>query len=123
MLAGGELEYIREAVATMHLSGDGDFTRRCHTYLRQLLGARRALQTTSCDALIINDNTMSERAEILREKGTNRSRFFRGEVGRWTNRVCELIMDCERQMVTRGLGLPWGSSLLAVARRPQDSAL
>jgi dTDP-4-amino-4,6-dideoxygalactose transaminase len=35
-------------------------------------------------ALLINDPTLIERAEILREKGTNRSRFFRGEVDKYT---------------------------------------
>lgn len=35
-------------------------------------------------ALIINDPAFSERAEILREKGTNRSRFFRGQVDKYT---------------------------------------
>ncbi len=35
-------------------------------------------------ALLINDERLSERAEILREKGTNRSQFFRGEVDRYT---------------------------------------
>jgi dTDP-4-amino-4,6-dideoxygalactose transaminase len=35
-------------------------------------------------ALIINNNALMERAEILREKGTNRSRFFRGEVDKYT---------------------------------------
>ena len=35
-------------------------------------------------ALLINDPALIERAEILREKGTNRSRFFRGEVDRYT---------------------------------------
>jgi len=35
-------------------------------------------------ALLINDARYIERAEILREKGTNRSRFFRGEVGKYT---------------------------------------
>ena len=35
-------------------------------------------------ALLINDTTLIERAEILREKGTNRSRFFRGEVDKYT---------------------------------------
>ncbi|RPH60477.1 MAG: aminotransferase class I/II-fold pyridoxal phosphate-dependent enzyme, partial [Chloroflexi bacterium] len=31
-------------------------------------------------ALLINDPGLVERAEIIREKGTNRSRFFRGQV-------------------------------------------
>lgn len=35
-------------------------------------------------ALIVNDAQYAERAEILREKGTNRSRFFRGEVDKYT---------------------------------------
>ena len=35
-------------------------------------------------ALVINDPALVERAEILREKGTNRSRFFRGQVDRYT---------------------------------------
>jgi dTDP-4-amino-4,6-dideoxygalactose transaminase len=35
-------------------------------------------------ALVINDPELIERAEVLREKGTNRSRFFRGEVDRYT---------------------------------------
>ena len=35
-------------------------------------------------ALLINDEKMVERAEILREKGTNRSLFFRGQVDKYT---------------------------------------
>ena len=35
-------------------------------------------------ALIINDKDLIERAEIIREKGTNRSRFFRGQVDKYT---------------------------------------
>jgi len=33
--------------------------------------------------LVINDKKFSERAEIIREKGTNRSAFFRGEVDKY----------------------------------------
>jgi dTDP-4-amino-4,6-dideoxygalactose transaminase len=35
-------------------------------------------------ALLVNDPADIERAEILREKGTNRSRFFRGQVDKYT---------------------------------------
>jgi len=35
-------------------------------------------------ALLINDPKFVDRAEILREKGTNRSRFFRGLVDKYT---------------------------------------
>ncbi len=35
-------------------------------------------------AVLINDPAYIERAEILREKGTNRSKFFRGEIDKYT---------------------------------------
>lgn len=35
-------------------------------------------------ALLINDRSLAERAEIIREKGTNRSAFFRGQVDKYT---------------------------------------
>jgi dTDP-4-amino-4,6-dideoxygalactose transaminase len=35
-------------------------------------------------ALLINDPILVERAEIIREKGTNRLRFFRGQVDKYT---------------------------------------
>ncbi len=35
-------------------------------------------------ALIINNEKFIERAEIIREKGTNRSQFFRGEIDKYT---------------------------------------
>ena len=59
------------------------------------LGTRSALSTLSfhetknvtCGeggALVVNDDNFLERAEVLREKGTNRSRFFRGMVDKYT---------------------------------------
>lgn len=48
ILAGRELEYIRQAVANGHLSGDGPFTKKCHAYLEGQLGVAKALLTTSC---------------------------------------------------------------------------
>lgn len=59
---GRELEYIAEAVARGHLSGDGPFTRRCHRWLEERLGCRRALLTHSCTAAL-------EMAAILCEVG------------------------------------------------------
>ena len=35
-------------------------------------------------ALVLNDSSLFERAEIIREKGTNRSRFFRGQVDKYS---------------------------------------
>ena len=35
-------------------------------------------------ALLVNDANLSSRAEIIREKGTDRSKYFRGEIGKYT---------------------------------------
>jgi len=47
-LAGHELEYVRDAVARGHLSGDGHYTRECQKLLSEILGGARVLLTTSC---------------------------------------------------------------------------
>lgn len=45
---GKEFDYMRQAVANSHLSGDGPFTKKCHAWLEQALGIHKALLTTSC---------------------------------------------------------------------------
>ncbi len=51
-LIGSERAYIAESIAGMHISGDGQFSRRCHAILEREIGVVRALLTTSCtDAL------------------------------------------------------------------------
>ena len=45
---GHERRYMEEALALGHVSGDGEFTRRCHELLRAELGVRAVLLTTSC---------------------------------------------------------------------------
>ena len=35
-------------------------------------------------AILLNDDRLIERAEIIREKGTNRSKFYRGEVAKYS---------------------------------------
>ncbi len=47
-----ELEFIAQAHANGHLSGDGPFTRRCHAWLEANTGASRALLTHSCTAAL-----------------------------------------------------------------------
>jgi dTDP-4-amino-4,6-dideoxygalactose transaminase len=49
---GAELENIAAAVREGHLAGDGRFTRQCHQWLEQNLGAKRALLTHSCTAAL-----------------------------------------------------------------------
>ena len=45
---GNEVEYVRAAIATPKLSGDGPFTTECHRLLELSLGIQKALLTTSC---------------------------------------------------------------------------
>jgi dTDP-4-amino-4,6-dideoxygalactose transaminase len=41
-------DYLRQAVANMHLSGDGPFTKSCQKLLEEMLSVPRVLLTTSC---------------------------------------------------------------------------
>lgn len=47
-IVGKEFDYIRQSIEHMHISGDGDFTKKCHVLLEQLLGVPKVLLTTSC---------------------------------------------------------------------------
>lgn len=51
-IVGHELEYIREAVQSGHLAGDGLFTRRCHRFFEERYGMHKALLTHSCTAAL-----------------------------------------------------------------------
>lgn len=49
---GQETDYIKEAVSSAHISGDGIFTRKCHEFFENKYGFKKVLLTTSCtDAL------------------------------------------------------------------------
>ncbi len=45
---GKEIEYIKEAVDSGKICGDGSFTKRCQSFLERQTGSRKALLTTSC---------------------------------------------------------------------------
>lgn len=47
-ISDNELDYLEEAVRGRSTCGDGPFTRRATTLLREITGARQALLTTSC---------------------------------------------------------------------------
>ena len=51
-MTGNELQFISEAHHNGHLSGDGPFTKHCHTWLEQHTGTRKALLTQSCTAAL-----------------------------------------------------------------------
>lgn len=49
---GRELEHLKAAMLSGHVSGDGGFSRRCESFFEERYGFRRGLLTTSCtDAL------------------------------------------------------------------------
>ena len=50
ILTGKELEYIQEAVANGHISGDGEFTRRCSALMENAFQAKKVFLTPSCTA-------------------------------------------------------------------------
>lgn len=51
-LTGKETDYIKEAVASKKISGDGIFTKKCHEFFEKKYGFKKVLLTTSCtDAL------------------------------------------------------------------------
>jgi dTDP-4-amino-4,6-dideoxygalactose transaminase len=51
-VAGSEFDYIREAIANAHLSGDGPFTKRAQAWMQERLGCPRVLLTHSCTAAL-----------------------------------------------------------------------
>lgn len=61
-LVGPEFDYIAEALARGHLSGNGDFTKRCQRIIAQRLSAPHALLTHSATGAL-------EMAAILAELG------------------------------------------------------
>ena len=54
------------------------------TLAAQSFHATKNVQCGEGGALLINDPSLRQRAEILREKGTDRSRFLRGEVDKYS---------------------------------------
>ena len=51
-LTGNETKYIEQAVQSGKISGNGDFTKKCHTYFETTYGFGKCLLTSSCtDAL------------------------------------------------------------------------
>jgi dTDP-4-amino-4,6-dideoxygalactose transaminase len=93
---GCEMETIVNIAKNNHLSIIEDAAQALYaTFDNKLLGSFGDLSTISfhetknfvCGeggALIINNEKWLERAEIIREKGTNRSQFFRGQVDKYS---------------------------------------
>ena len=47
-LLGTEVQAMRDAVESGHISGNGPYTKKCHAFLERELGIQKALLTTSC---------------------------------------------------------------------------
>lgn len=81
----------RHGIAVVEDNAHGLFARYQHKYLGTFgcMAAQSFHETKNVicgegGALVINDPKYMERAEVIREKGTNRSRFFRGQVDKYT---------------------------------------
>ncbi|MGA7936739.1 MAG: aminotransferase class I/II-fold pyridoxal phosphate-dependent enzyme, partial [Kovacikia sp.] len=46
------MDYIRQAIDNVHLSGNGKFTKRCHAWLEAKIGCNKAFLTHSCTAAL-----------------------------------------------------------------------
>jgi len=59
-IAKKELTYLKDAIKSDHISGDGMYTKKCHQFLEKTLGVEKVLLTTSCthaldmSALLLN---------------------------------------------------------------------
>ena len=93
---GCEMDAIMDVASRHHLAVIEDAAQGIQsTYKGQALGTigdygcfsfheTKNLSMGEGGALLIRDPVNAERAEIIREKGTNRSKFFRGEIDKYT---------------------------------------
>lgn len=93
---GCEMDAIMDIASRHHLAVIEDAAQGIQsTYKGQALGTigdygcfsfheTKNLSMGEGGALLIRDPANAERAEIIREKGTNRSKFFRGEIDKYT---------------------------------------
>ncbi|MDO4746515.1 MAG: DegT/DnrJ/EryC1/StrS family aminotransferase, partial [Bacillota bacterium] len=45
---GKEEEYIKQAIQSQKICGDGEFTKKCNSWVEKNTGCGKALLTTSC---------------------------------------------------------------------------
>ena len=51
-VVGNELEFVKQAIASRHLCGDGPFAKKAETVIQQLTGCKKVLLTPSCTAAL-----------------------------------------------------------------------
>ncbi|MEM1123699.1 MAG: DegT/DnrJ/EryC1/StrS family aminotransferase, partial [Bacteroidota bacterium] len=59
-IIGNELAYIKEAVASGKISGNGLFTKKCQVHFTEQLNTKKCLLTTSCTDAIEMSAILSE---------------------------------------------------------------
>ena len=141
-IQGNELEYIKQAIASGHISGDGAFTQKCNYYLEKELGVKKTLFTTSCthalemtailldikpgDEVIIPSFTFVSTVNAfvmrgakpifidLRPDTLNMDEF---RISSLLDKLLEIIMFIELGLKKIGIKLPFGGSLLLLASK------
>jgi dTDP-4-amino-4,6-dideoxygalactose transaminase len=78
------LRVIEDAAHALPASLDGQALGSLGDMATFSFHETKNIQCGEGGALLVNDPELVERAEIVQEKGTNRSRFFRGEVDKYT---------------------------------------
>ena len=97
-VVGKEFEYIQTAIKAAHLSGNGQFTKKCQGWFEEKLGARKALLTHSCtaalemaailtdiglgDEVIMPSFTFVSTANAFVLRGANSLRYYMRALGR-----------------------------------------
>ncbi len=51
-IIGNEINYIRQAVQSGQISGDGEFTKKCSALIERRYNAGKVLLTTSCSSAL-----------------------------------------------------------------------
>lgn len=78
------IDVIEDAAQGVMSKYKGDFLGTIGTYGCYSFHETKNYSMGEGGALLVNKYSQSERAEIIREKGTNRSKFFRGQVDKYT---------------------------------------
>jgi TDP-4-keto-6-deoxy-D-glucose transaminase len=78
------LTLVEDNAHGLGASHDGRMLGTVGALATQSFHDTKNIQCGEGGALLVNDASLAERAEILREKGTNRSRFIRGQVDKYT---------------------------------------